>query len=117
MVAKKKTAAKKTKALTKTQKKEKPDKASGRSRDAKVTIEACKSWNAFKTRAAKIEKACSEAGIKVSINAEKPRKGSFVISHEGKVLLELLDMPRPFTKLKALDMDDVIADVLNAVPA
>jgi hypothetical protein len=43
MVAKKKTAAKKTKALTKTQKKEKPDKASGRSRDAKVTIEACKS--------------------------------------------------------------------------
>jgi len=30
-------------------------------------------------------------------------------------LLELLEMPRPFTKLKALDFDDVAVDVISAV--
>jgi hypothetical protein len=29
----------------------------------------------------------------------------------GDVVLSLLDMPRPFTKLKALDMEIVAADV------
>jgi len=51
----------------------------------------------------------------VEINPEKPRKGAFEIRVEGKdePVLSLLDMPRPFTKLKALDMDEVAADVLK----
>ena len=32
----------------------------------------------------------------------------------GEPVLSLTDMPRPFTKLKALDMDEVAADVVKA---
>ena len=51
---------------------------------------------------------------KVTINAEKPRKGCFEVKVNGEVSLSLLDMPRPFTKLKALDMEEVAADVIKA---
>jgi len=40
-------------------------------------------------------------GTDVVINSEKPRKGCFEIKANGAVVLSLLDMPRPFTKLKA----------------
>ena len=51
----------------------------------------------------------------VAINADKPRKGAFELRARGKVLLSLLDMPRPFTKLKALDMDEVAKTVIDAL--
>ena len=55
-------------------------------------------------------------GTQIKINEEKPRKGCFEISVEGKgTVLSLLDMPRPFTKLKALDMEDVAAKVVKAL--
>ena len=47
------------------------------------------------------------------INEEKPRKGCFEVTVNGKIALSLLDMPRPFTKLKALEMEDVAADVIK----
>ena len=50
----------------------------------------------------------------MKINEEKPRKGCFEVSVNGNAVLSLLDMPRPFTKLKALDMEDVAADVVKA---
>lgn len=52
----------------------------------------------------------------MKINEEKPRRGSFVISLEGKdkPILELLGLVRPFPTLKALDMDEVVEDVLTA---
>jgi len=53
-------------------------------------------------------------GVQVKINEEKPRKGCFEVSVNGDVALSLLDMPRPFTKLKALDMEEVAADVVKA---
>ncbi|GMH56993.1 hypothetical protein TrRE_jg4368 [Triparma retinervis] len=65
----------------------------------------------FKTRAAKVEKGLS--GIaKVVINAEKPNKGAFVITIEssGKKVVALTGLKRPFPKLKALDMDEVVED-------
>ena len=70
---------------------------------------------AFKTRAAKLEKALKDAGYSVSINPEKPRKGAFVVTVDGsdKPAVELLDMPRPFTKLKALDIDEVAAKIIG----
>jgi hypothetical protein len=49
----------------------------------------------------------SVPGAKVSINAEKPRKGCFEVRVNGAVVISLTDMARPFTKLKALDMDAV----------
>lgn len=70
----------------------------------------------FKTRAGKVAKACQDAGFTVTINPEKPRKGAFVIVREGvsTPVVELLDMPRPFTKLRNLDIDKVIEDLLGA---
>jgi len=53
-------------------------------------------------------------GAVVKVNEEKPRKGCFEVSVGENTVLSLLDMPRPFTKLKALDMDDVAADVVKA---
>jgi hypothetical protein len=69
----------------------------------------------FRTRANKIEKALVAAGHIVTINSEKPRKGSFVVRIEGQLnpVVELLDMPRPFTDLKALNMDDLIASIMT----
>lgn len=49
------------------------------------------------------------------INPVKPRKGCFVVKTEKATVVELLSMPRPFPKLKALDMDKVGADVVNAL--
>lgn len=46
---------------------------------------------------------------------ERPRKGCFEVRVDGEVVLSLLDMPRPFKPLKALDMDQVGADVVEAI--
>lgn len=54
-------------------------------------------------------------GACVTINAEKPRKGCFEVKANGTTVVSLTDMPRPFTKLKALDMDEVAADVVKAL--
>ena len=51
---------------------------------------------------------------KIVVNEEKPRKGCFEVSVNGQATLSLLDMPRPFAKLKALDMEQVAADVVKA---
>ncbi len=37
----------------------------------------------------------------MSINPDKPRKGAFEVRSGDKTFCSLLDMPRPFTKLKA----------------
>lgn len=51
-----------------------------------VTIEACKQWSAFKTRANKIVKYLAENGCDatVEINKTKPGRGNFVVRVEGK---------------------------------
>jgi hypothetical protein len=49
------------------------------------------------------------------VNLGKPRKGAFVVKTATKTVVELLAMPRPFPKLKALDMDKVGADVVAAL--
>ena len=59
--------------------------------------------------------ALAERGAKVVVNEEKPRKGCFEVTVNGETALSLLDMPRPFGKLKALDMDKVGADVVAAL--
>jgi len=56
-------------------------------------------------------------GVAVSVNPEKPRKGCFEVRAEGgeKPIVSLIDMPRPFTKLKALDMEALAAEVITAL--
>ena len=87
-------------------------------RNYEVSIEFCKSWGAFKTRAEKLQKSLHGKGIKVKLNEDKPRKGAFVVKilkPSDTVVLELLNLQRPFPKLKALDMDEVAGDVFKAL--
>ena len=54
----------------------------------------------------------------VEINGTKPAgRGNFVIRVSGvtKPIVELIGMKRPFTPMKALDMDEVCQQVLNAL--
>jgi hypothetical protein len=58
--------------------------------------------------------------VKVVINAERPRKGTFEIrvrsaNGDVKTVLSLVGLKRPFPALKALDMDDVGAQVVAAI--
>eukprot|EP00986_Skeletonema_menzelii_P010082 scaffold4765_cov177-Skeletonema_menzelii.AAC.1 len=57
------------------------------------------------------------AAVDVVINKEKPGKGNFVVRLEGREepILELLGMKRPFAALKALDMDDIGKEVMDAL--
>ncbi len=84
-----------------------------------LSIEACKQWSVFKTRAGKIQKYLAQQGaaVDVVINKEKPGKGNFVLRLEGREepILELLGMKRPFSALKALDMDDIGKEVMDAL--
>jgi len=81
-----------------------------------VSIEHCKQWGAFKSRANKIAKAIGNKA-RVDINIEKPGKGNFVVRVIGmeQPVVELLAMKRPFPSLKNLDIDDVCKKVLEAL--
>ena len=57
----------------------------------------------------------SHPSVRVLVNEKKQRKGSFEIRVNGRAVLSLTDMVRPFPPLKALDMPAVIADVQAAV--
>lgn len=54
----------------------------------------------------------------IIINENKPRKGSFVVTvfspqdDTGTKIIELLDMPRPFKKLKELNLEKLVEDFL-----
>ncbi|KAK9130145.1 hypothetical protein Sjap_010632 [Stephania japonica] len=75
-----------------------------------------KQCNSFKTRAMQV-KAGLEAGlsgIEVVLNPEKPRLGCFEIREdEGDTLFTLLDMKRPFKDLKAVNIDELVSDILK----
>jgi hypothetical protein len=69
----------------------------------------------FKRQAAVIENALSKEGWSVSINAEKPRKGSFVVTvvGESKPAIELLELKRPFQKLRDIDLQAAVDAILS----
>ncbi|XP_056848808.1 uncharacterized protein LOC130498964 [Raphanus sativus] len=77
-----------------------------------------KQCNAFKTRAIQV-KECREGavpGVKMTLNPEKPRRGCFEIREEGgETFITLLEMKRPFAPVKALDMEEVIEDIINTI--
>lgn len=67
----------------------------------------------FKRRANELEKLVLESvpGAKFVVNAEKPRKGCFEVRRGGKVYVSLQSLPRPFTKLRNLDLAEVAEKV------
>ncbi|KAG4931164.1 hypothetical protein AAZX31_17G189800 [Glycine max] len=84
-----------------------------------IVVEHCKQCNSFKTRANQVKKGLEKAdiGITVILNPEKPRKGCFEIRQEGsgKKFITLLDMKRPFKRMKDLDMDNVVSDIIDEI--
>ena len=78
--------------------------------------------NAFNTRADAVAAAVVKSGRTVAIDTQpaegrKPDRGSFAIVADGKTIVELRSMPRPFVAMKALDMDAVTQQVLAALKA
>jgi len=53
--------------------------------------------------------------VSFEVNAEKPRKGAFVVRVGDEAIVELTDMKRPFPALKALDIDDLAQQTINAL--
>ena len=53
----------------------------------------------------------------MEVNKEKPGKGDFIVTVSGVEvpIVELKAMKRPFTALKALDMDEIIKNVVKAL--
>uniref|UniRef100_A0A0A9B8Q9 Selenoprotein H n=1 Tax=Arundo donax TaxID=35708 RepID=A0A0A9B8Q9_ARUDO len=84
----------------------------------RVIVEACTQCRQFKIRAQKVKEdlESSVRGVSVIINPEKPRRGCLEIREEGgEVFISLLNMPRPFTAMKKLDMDEVIKDIAKKI--
>jgi selT/selW/selH-like putative selenoprotein len=82
----------------------------------RIVIEHCKQCNSFKTRALKIQDALKLAipDLDIAINPEKPRRGCFEIrDSNGNIFISLQDMPRPFKKLKDLDLDETAANIIS----
>ncbi|KAI5655527.1 hypothetical protein M9H77_32714 [Catharanthus roseus] len=86
-----------------------------------VIIEHCKQCNQFKIRALQVKNGLEkglEGEVNVIINPEKPRRGCFEIREEGEngeKFISLLDMKRPFGPMKALDMEQVISDIIEKI--
>lgn len=60
----------------------------------------------------------AKPGCKVTVEEQKklgsnPDKGSFVVRVGKDVVVELVAMPRPFTAMKALSMQDVADKVVS----
>ena len=51
----------------------------------------------------------------MQVNKDRPGKGNFVVSVNGQHVVELRGLARPFPALKALDMDHVVKQVVEAV--
>jgi hypothetical protein len=64
---------------------------------------------------AAVKAAKPGASVVVVVNEEKPRKGAFEVKVGDTVIVSLTNLPRPFAKLRALDLDSVAADVVKAL--
>ncbi|XP_078443543.1 uncharacterized protein LOC144712974 [Wolffia australiana] len=83
-----------------------------------VIVEACKQCQQFKKRATMVKDGLEKGvpGINVLVNPEKPRRGCFEIREaDGQTFVSLLNMPRPFTRMRELDMDALISDIIEKV--
>ncbi|KAM1200687.1 hypothetical protein ACFX2I_016938 [Malus domestica] len=83
-----------------------------------IVIEHCRQCKSFKTRADEVKDGLEKGvpGIKVLLNPDKPRKGCFEIREEGgETFISLLDMERPFSEMEELNMEEVIADIIEKI--
>lgn len=95
-----------------------PKAKASKSTVSKVIIEASKECNSIKIRAEKVQTGLKGAlpGLEVLVNPDKPRKGCFEIrDQDGNTFLSLLGMPRPYTKLKGLDLDKTVEEIVAKI--
>lgn len=88
--------------------------------DADVVIISSKACQAFAKRHDELQKLIKEKDpkLKVDIQVEKklssnPDRGNFVVSAKGKTIVDLKAIPRPFSAMKLLDMNDVASRVVS----
>ena len=66
----------------------------------------------------KLQNKLKESGFEVIVNSDKPRRGAFtvIIVKQGvrHNMIELLNMVRPFSLLKALDIEKVADDIIQS---
>jgi hypothetical protein len=89
---------------------------------AGVHLTSSKACQAFGKHVDKLKEALGKLrpGVAVEVDTQpkegkNPDRGSFVVVVNGKTVLELRAMPRPFTAMKGLDMDEVARKVLAAL--
>ncbi|KAF3572898.1 hypothetical protein F2Q69_00062690 [Brassica cretica] len=78
----------------------------------------CKQHKSFKERANEVKEGLENAvpGIIVTLNPLKPRRGCFEIREEGgESFISLLDMKKPFTPMTELDMEEVLANIVERI--
>ncbi|CAN1185113.1 Selenoprotein H [Linum perenne] len=83
-----------------------------------IVIEHCKQCNSFKVRANHVKAGLEKAipGIVVELNPEKPRRGCFEVREQGgEVFISLENMKRPFQRMKDIDMDEVVEDIVSKI--
>ncbi|KAG2259106.1 hypothetical protein Bca52824_078400 [Brassica carinata] len=77
-----------------------------------------KQHKSFKERANEVKEGLENAvpGIIVTLNPLKPRRGCFEIREEGgESFISLLDMKKPFTPMTELDMEEVLANIVERI--
>ena len=89
---------------------------------AVVSITSSKACQAFAKRHTELEKAIKKLNPDVAVNIDvqkkissNPDKGSFIVEVNGKKIVNLVAIPRPFTTMKALDLEKVAKDVVAAL--
>ena len=118
---KRKTKTKSTSTSSKKKKKSTKTKTmSGKS----IYIEACKSWGIFKRSAEKLKQMLPEQNFIINDGwdnvdksnkdkTKRPGKGNFVVTIGDTKIVNLIQMPRPFQKLRELNFDDVVEKILE----
>jgi len=53
----------------------------------------------------------SPGQFSLSLNPEKPRKGTFKVEVAGKTYVELVALPRPFQKLRETDLSQLASKI------
>lgn len=88
------------------------------SKSRTVVVEHCNQCQSFKKRAIEVQNGLENGvpGITVLLNPDKPRRGCFEIrSEDGEKFISLQDLKRPFTRMKELDMEKVISDIVKKI--
>ncbi|EDQ86497.1 uncharacterized protein MONBRDRAFT_28163 [Monosiga brevicollis MX1] len=73
----------------------------------------------FKRSAAKLETLVKDQhpDAQIVFNSEKPRRGCFEVTVNGNVVVSLLEMPRPFKKLREYDLDKAAEEIAAKLKA